>query len=91
MNRNSIFKIEFEGNKYPARKVYFKDKEDFYDGYYTVATLSLEDKLLTSDGGKYTSKEAQRIDEQILFFVGDDEIYKPDSYIQKILRDNIDN
>ena len=56
--------ITFEGQKYKTRYIHVKGFGDV-----TVATESLVHELIKDD--KYTSSEAQAIDEGIFFYVED--------------------
>lgn len=79
--------IEFEGKKYPIRFV-----EITFDGATSVepvSMLSLEKKLITKDFDDWRSDEAECVDEQIFFYVQDEEIHFSNSELKKIIEDSI--
>lgn len=79
--------IEFQDKKYPLRFV-----EITFDGIASVepvSIFSLEEKLMNNDFDDWTSKEAERIDEQIFFYVQDEEINLPDYKLKKIIGDSL--
>ena len=63
--------IEYKGKEYPAREVFIPEFGD-----RLVSVMSLEDELMPD--GNYVDDEAQCVDEQIFFFVDDDEIDRED-------------
>ncbi len=79
--------IAFENKEYPLRFV--KITFDGETSVEPVSTLSLEEKLMTKDFDDWVSKEAEYVDEQIFFYVHDEEINLPDSEIRKIIEEAI--
>jgi hypothetical protein len=74
--------ITFEGKDFPARYITLPEF-----GEVTVATIDLNDKLLTVSRD-YVSEEARYIDEKIFFFVEDFEITLPENILaEKVYRD----
>lgn len=73
------FLIEFQDCKYPIKSVYLPET-----GIVSISTNSLNNKLLNEDGA-YFSDEARTIDEQIYFFVEDDQIDLPTKILQKLI------
>lgn len=82
MSFPNINEITIDNKRYPIREVFFEGQ------YYLLGATSL-DKKLFADGIGYTSKRAKYIDEQILFFVSDAEIFKSTEYLQTLLATNI--
>ena len=64
--------MEYKGKEYPAVWVEIPGW-----GEYIVSVESLEKELLP-DGVTYTDEEARYIDEQIFYYVDDDEIERED-------------
>ena len=75
--------IEFNGKSYGLRVLDFG--EDW--GTYQVASHNLN-ALLIDDAGRYTSSEAQFVDEQIFYFIAPAEFRLSDEALRtKILRE----
>ncbi len=75
--------ITFNGETFPGRWIYFPA-----EGHtYLVSIESLDRKLFSN--GVYATEEAERIDNQIFFFVPDEIIYEDDAYIQKFVEEAI--
>jgi len=86
---SSPYIIEFNGKKYPLRDILYKD--DFFakNTLVTIGTLSLQQALfMENEHLHYVSREAETIDDKIIFFVNDDEIEKSDVYLRNILITN---
>lgn len=60
--------ITFQNQNFRVREIQISEF-----GNVLISTNSLNE-LLLNEGGSYSSKEAQEIDEQIFYFVEDDEI-----------------
>ena len=73
--------INYKGNKYPFRYVNFEGQ------VVIISTAKLDSMLFKSN--EYTDKLAEYIDNQIIFFVEDDEIAENDNYFHKLLTNNI--
>ena len=76
--------IELNGKSYPYKYFYFKNE----NCRYIVATDELN-KRLFSKGGKYISDEAKCIDEQIFFFLDDEDFYKTDKEIEDLIGESM--
>ena len=74
--------ITFEGQKYKTRYIHVKGFGDV-----TVATESLAHELIKDD--KYTSSEAQAIDEGIFFYVEDKYISFDDKRLAAHVEKNV--
>ena len=78
---NTIFYFTYENEHYPYRKVFFERK------WVNVATTDFENKIFINN--RYPSKEAQLIDEQIIYFLKPHEITLHEKQIVEILKQNI--
>lgn len=78
MTDTELFYYTFCGKDYPARTI------SYWDENQIVSTIDLENKLL-DDRDNYVSCKARCIDEQIFFFVDNDDIFKSEKEIQKIM------
>lgn len=76
--------IDFNGKSYPCRWVTAPLFEDNYQECYLIATESLERALL-QDGDIPISMHAEMIDNQIFFYVSDDEITLNEDILKDIL------
>lgn len=86
------YTIDFNGKEYPLRDLWYKDDFFVKGTMVTIGTVSLDHALFVEEGGiGYVSKEAERIDEHIIFFVEDDQIEKSDAYLRNVLWTNINN
>lgn len=68
--------ISFNSNKFPFREI------DFSFGKRLIATHELNECLMNFDG-TYSSYEAEKLDEEIFYFVDNDIINFSDSFILK--------
>lgn len=75
--------VEYEGRSYPVRILDIPKI-----GTVKVATELLGSRII-GDDGLPVSIEAERIDEGIFYYVGDDMIDKPDEEITKHILENI--
>ena len=75
--------IVFNSVEYPVKEVYIQ-KENY--GWVKVATTDLSN-VLFNNVGEYVSKEAEVIDEQIMFFVESNELELPARELQRIVRE----
>lgn len=90
MEELNCYTIDFNGKVFPLRNINYKD--DFFKEatVVTIGTISLEKELFSDDYHScYASKEAEAIDNHIIFFVNDNEIKKDDKYLIDVLRANI--
>jgi hypothetical protein len=71
--------IEFNTKKFKIREI---DLPEF--GNVSISTTSLNQLLLKEDGS-YTSDEAIKIDEQIFYFVEENEIELPEEKLRNLL------
>lgn len=71
--------IRFSGMAFPCREVSFPNE----DCASLIATESLERALLT-DADVYVNPEAQRVDDQIFFFVPDNVIHQSSDFIKQL-------
>ncbi len=69
--------VLFNGMSFPCREVLFSGKERVS----LIATESLENLLLT-DESTYVNSEAQKVDDQIFFFVPDNVIHQSPDLIK---------
>ena len=76
--------IDFNGKIYPCRWVTAPLFKDDYQECYLIATESLERALL-QDGDIPISMHAEMIDNQIFFYVSDDEITLNEDNLKDIL------
>lgn len=76
--------IDFNGNSYPCRWITAPLFKDEYQECYLIATESLERALL-QDGDIPISMHAEMIDNQIFFYVSDDEITLNEDILKDIL------
>ena len=76
--------IDFNGKIYPCRWVTAPLFKDDYQECYLIATESLERALL-QDGDIPISMHAEMIDNQIFFYVSDDEITLNEDILKDIL------
>lgn len=76
--------IDFNGKIYPCRWVTAPLFKDDYQKCYLIATESLERALL-QDGDIPISMHAEMIDNQIFFYVSDDEITLNEDILKDIL------
>lgn len=79
--------IVFENKEYPLRFI-----EITFDGTTTVepiSVVSLEKELMTKDFDGWVSKKGEYVDEQIFFYVQDEDISLSDSGIRKIVEEAI--
>ena len=74
--------ITFQGYEYPTREIEIREFGDV-----TIATKSLSEALIPSDLGHYVSDEARAIDEEIFFFVDDEDINSKD--LKKIVEKEV--
>ena len=75
--------IEYEGRSFPVRILYIPKI-----GTVKVATELLGSRII-GDDGLPVSIEAERLDEGIFYYVGDDMIDRPDEEISKHILENI--
>lgn len=75
--------IKFQNTNYKTREIKLREF-----GNVLISTNSLSAKLL-DEKCSYVSEEAIRVDEQIFFFVEDDEIEFPDIKLKKMLMRDI--
>lgn len=73
--------MKYKGKEYPVYEVEIPGW-----GLRLVSVVSFEEALLTPEGN-YTDEEARYIDEQIFFYVDDDDIERKDlgSYVKDFL------
>lgn len=75
--------VEYEGKKYPCREVH--GVIEFGD--VIVSVESLENQLIYPGSGSPVSREAEKLDEKIFFYVPDDKINLPEdelkAYVEK--------
>ena len=64
--------IEYKGKKYKSWTI----EDDNHEESITFAEYALQDELFDEDSGHYTDKEAQYIDDDIGFFVDEDDKVK---------------
>ena len=76
--------IDFNGKIYPCRWVTAPLFKDDYQECYLIATESLERALL-QDGDIPISMHAEMVDNQIFFYVSDDEITLNEDILKDIL------
>ena len=69
--------MEYKGKIYPARLLTIPDW-----GEFIVSVESLEKELLP-DGKSYADEEARWVDEQIFYYVPDEEIDLDDTFLGK--------
>lgn len=77
--------IIFKNKKYPARSI-----ELNFDGITEnqyISVISLEKELMNEEFSAYVSDEAQAIDEQIFFYVDDDEFCLTDGKLKHIIEE----
>ena len=75
--------VEYEGREYPSRILSVPGI-----GLVKVSTELLASRLI-GDDGLPVSDEAERIDDGIFFYVGDDLISEPDSNIAKHILESL--
>jgi hypothetical protein len=71
--------IKFQSKNYPIRQIELPEFDTV-----NISINSLNNKLL-DEYGSYFSPEANTIDEQIFFFVEDDEIYLPNEQLKNLV------
>ena len=76
--------IDFNGKSYPCRWVTAPLFKDDYQECYLIATESLE-HALSQEGDIPISKHAEMIDNQIFFYVSDDELTLNEAILKDIL------
>ena len=76
--------VNYEGRDYPVREVCVGGDI----GNVLVSVMSLNDALVDVNGCP-VSDEAERVDDEIFFYVGDSEIVLSDEEIAKIVLQNI--
>lgn len=76
--------IDFNGKSYPCRWLMAPLFKDEYQECYLIATESLE-RVLLQDGDIPISMHAEMIDNQIFFYVSDDEITLNEDLLKDIL------
>ncbi len=84
MDQTCVNLIAFDGKNYRTRTVNVKGFDKV-----TVAGNSLERKLLSVDGGRYVSPEAQAIDEEIFFYVPDAKLLQTDAMLSAYVRKEV--
>ena len=78
------FAIKCNGKVFPAVEItIFPDTDE--EQIVVVPVLSLNNELW--DGEKYLFSGAQRIDDEIFYYLDDDKINLPEDEIRKILED----
>lgn len=65
--------IKFNDTMYPYRKIRLKGLDDFEGYEYLIAPLSLEKALFTTNMTP-VNKTAEYIDNQVFFYVSDEEV-----------------
>jgi len=75
--------IKFLGLEYPSRTI---DTEDF--GLVTISTTELLDAIELQEGGVYADF-AEETDNEIFFYVSNEEIELSDEELEKLLIENI--
>lgn len=75
--------IEFKNKEYKIRELYLKDF-----GNISISTSSLNERLVRKSGS-YVSEEARYIDEQLFFFVEEDEIDLPEKKLILIIEKQV--
>ena len=75
--------ITYAGNSYPARTLAIKGY-----GERTVSTTILQNALLGADGVP-VSPEAERIDDEIFFFLTEEEMELPDGELERFILESI--
>jgi len=76
--KNNTNRINFKGNDYKIREIFVKSI-----GWVNIATTSLNEALFGN--GLYQSKEAQYIDEQVFYFVEENQIDLPRRILNKLV------
>lgn len=71
--------INFQNREFKVREIELPDL-----GYVFISTVNLNDALM-NNGSDYVSKEAQNIDEQIYFFVEQNEIELSEKDLVKLV------
>ena len=80
------YTIKCNGKVFPAVEVtIFPDTDE--EQTVTVSVLSLNNELW--DGEKYLFSGAQRIDDEIFYYLSDDKINLPEEEIRKIIENAI--
>ncbi len=74
-----ILQIKFQSKNYPIRQIELPEFDTV-----NISINSLNNKLL-DEYGSYFSPEANTVDEQIFFFVEDDEIYLPNEQLKNLV------
>lgn len=72
--------LKFQNTEYRIRKIETPEL-----GNVLISTISLNNALLNNGSG-YVSKEAQHIDEEIYFFVEDNEIELQDTELINLIK-----
>jgi hypothetical protein len=72
--------LKFQNTEYKIRKI-----ETLELGNVLISTINLNTALL-NNGSAYVSKEAQRIDEEIYFFVEDNEMDLQDTELINLIK-----
>lgn len=80
--------INFNGKRYPCRWVTAPLFKDEYQECYLIATESLE-RVLLQDNDVPTSKHAEMIDNQVFFYVSDNEINVNEDILKDLLIQNV--
>jgi len=74
--------IKYKGEKYPTVII------NFPFGERKISTTKLNDSLMNNDGS-YVSEEARFIDEQIFYFVEEEDIYLQKKELAKMILSEI--
>lgn len=82
--QNPVFNLTFNGNIYPARYI------ESDNTTHLISVESLNEALMTGDGGDYISEEARNLDETIYCFVPDDKINMAHDEIIDFIHSEID-
>jgi len=76
--------ITYNGIDYPTRNIFLR----LY-GQILISTTELNDALVDCCGA-YRSKEANRVDEQICYFVKPDEIFMEEGKLKRLIEFELD-
>lgn len=71
--------IEFEGQSYPCRQILMPD-----ECTYTVSVESLSNALF-DENEDFVSAEAEQIDDEVSFFLPEDDFYRPESELVALI------
>lgn len=74
----SIHTIEIDNRLYPIREIILNRHS------YCIGTIALNNALF-SNNGDYKTIAHQRIDEEIVFYIDNSDILKPDTYLYNLL------